>query len=302
MKAIPNSAAAQPDFHPPQFGEDELAIQPLPGGLGAEIDGVDLNRPFAGEIARRIEDAFVSHHLIVVREQRLTKERMGEFAALFGELEGNVFRTPDGSPLDAIHEISNLDAEGQPAENPYLKSNYHWHTDKAYLPIPALLTMLHAVELPQEGGDTQFADMTGAYEALSGDDKRRIADLEVVHSLQYMRESTGDRPPTDAERKAAPPITHPLVRTHPQTGAKSLFLGMYCSQVIGMADAESRALLDRLLAHATQPRFVYTHRWRPGDLVFWDNRCLLHRAVANYDMGKSRRVLQRLVVKGSAAP
>jgi len=242
------------------------------------------------------------HHLVVVRDQQLGRDRMREFAALFGEIEGNVFRNPDGSTLEAIHEISNLDAEGRPAENPYLKSNYHWHTDKAYLPVPALLTMLHALELPQRGGDTQFADMTSAYAALPVSDKRRIADLRVVHSLEYMRASTGDRPPTDAERHAAPPVTHPLVRTHPQTGEKSLFLGMYCSHVAGMPAAESRALLDRLLAHATEPRFVYAHRWQPGDLVFWDNRCLLHRAVANYDMGKSRRVLQRLVVRGDAAP
>ncbi|HKU87511.1 MAG TPA: TauD/TfdA family dioxygenase [Casimicrobiaceae bacterium] len=292
----------QPDVRSSPFQREKLAIRPLSGGLGAEVPGVDLRGSFAGEIAERIREAFLSHHLIVVRDQHLTSTRMGEFAMLFGELEGNVFRNPDGSTLGAIHEISNLDADGQPAENPYLKSNYHWHTDKAYLPIPALLTMLHAIELPQNGGDTQFADMTRAYDALSDDEKRRIADLRVVHSLEYMRASTGDRPPTEAERSAAPPVMHPLVRKHPQTGEKSLFLGMYCAYVVGMEPSEGRALLDRLLAHATQPRFVYTHRWQPGDLVFWDNRCLLHRAVANYDMGKSRRVLQRLVVKGDAAP
>ena len=310
MNALPNSADVQPDSHGSDFGESELAnrplsrplIRPFPGGLGAEIRGVDLNRPFTGAIGECIQDAFLLHHLVVVRDQELTKDRMGEFAALFGEIEGNVFRNPDGSTLAAIHEISNLDAEGRPAENSYVKSNYHWHTDKSYTPVPALLTMLHAIELPQSGGDTQFADMTSAYDALSDDDKRRIAGLFVVHSLQYMRESTGDRPPTDAERAAAPPVTHPLVRTHPQTGQKSLFLGMYCSHVVGLDASESRALLDRLLAHATQPRFMYTHRWQPGDLVFWDNRCLLHRAVANYDMDKSRRVLQRLVVRGNAAP
>lgn len=302
MKAIPKAAAAQPDVRPSPVEAGELTIRPLPGVLGGEIHGVDLRQPFAGEIAQRIADAFLTHHLVVVREQQLSKARMGEFATLFGEIEGNVFRNPDGTTLEAIHEISNLDAEGRPAGNPYLKSNYHWHTDKAYLPVPALLTMLHAIELPQGGGDTQFADMTRAYDALSDDDRRRIADLRVVHSLAYMRESTGDRPPTDAERASAPPVTHPLVRMHPQTGEKSLFLGMYCSQVVGMEPDEGRALLDRLLAHATRPRFVYTHGWQPGDLVFWDNRCLLHRAVANYDMGKSRRVLQRLVVKGDAAP
>jgi alpha-ketoglutarate-dependent taurine dioxygenase len=306
MNAIPKGAAVQPDSRASRPRGSELAIRPVigpfAGGLGAEIRGVDLNRPFAGEIAQRIRDAFLLRHLVVVRNQQLSKDRMGEFAALFGEIEGNVFRNPDGSTLEAIHEISNLDAEGRPAENPYLKSNYHWHTDKAYLPVPALLTMLHAIELPQSGGDTQFADMTSAYDALSNEDKLRIDRLRVVHSLEYMRESTGDRPPTDGERAAAPAVTHPLVRTHPQTGKKSLFLGMYCSHVVGMDAGESRALLDRLLAHATQPRFVYTHRWQPGDLVFWDNRCLLHRAVANYDMGKSRRVLQRLVVRGDAAP
>ena len=279
-----------------------LRIRPLAGEFGAEILSLDLNSPLADGVAQRLRDAFLLHHLIVVRDQRLTRARMGEFAELFGEIEGNVFRNPDGSTLEAIHEISNLDAEGRPAENPYLKSNYFWHTDKAYLPVPALLTMLHAIELPQSGGDTQFADMTGAYVALSGDDKHRIADLRVVHSLEYMRKSTGDRAPTDAERAAAPPVTHPLVRVHPQTGDRSLFLGMYCSHVVGMDTEESRVLLDRLLAHATQARFVYTHRWQPGDLVFWDNRCLLHRALANYDIGKNRRVLQRLVVRGEAAP
>jgi taurine dioxygenase len=302
MKAIPKAAVAQPEARSSPFAADELAIRPLPGGLGAEVRGVDLRGPFAGRIEQRMRDAFLLHHLIVVRDQQLTRKRMGEFGMLFGELEGNVFRNPDGTTLDLVHEISNLDADGQPAENPYLKSNYHWHTDKAYLPVPALLTMLHAVELPERGGDTQFADMTRAYDALPDDEKHAIAGLRVVHSLEYMRASTGDRPPAAAERAAAPPVTHPLVRTHPQTGAKSLFLGMYCSHVVGMEPGESRALLDRLLAHATQPRFVYTHRWWPGDLVFWDNRCLLHRAVANYDMRKSRRVLQRLVVKGDAAP
>jgi alpha-ketoglutarate-dependent taurine dioxygenase len=275
--------------------------RPLPGGLGAEIIGIDLRAAFDPAQVDDIRAAFLGHHLLVVRDQQLSKHRMGEFAALFGEIEGNVFRTPDGSTLEAIHEISNVDAQGRPAENPYLRSNYYWHSDKAYLPTPALLTMLHAVELPASGGDTQFADMTRAYAELGEDDKRRLGALRVVHSLEYMRTSTGDRPPSDAEKLAAPPVTHPLVRTHPETGERSLFLGMYCSHVVGMAPDESRALLDRLLAHATQPRFVYTHHWLPGDLVLWDNRCLLHRAVANYDMGSSRRVLQRLVVKGSAA-
>jgi taurine dioxygenase len=274
----------------------------LPGGCGGEIAGVDLRQPLSESLRADIVAAFLANHMLVFRGQQLSKEQMGEFAAVFGEVEGNVFRNPDGSTLEAIHQISNLDADGRPAENPYLKSNYYWHSDKAYLPLPALLTMLHAVELPPAGGDTQFADMTRAYSTLPEALKQRIATLRVVHSLEYMRTSTGDRPLTDDEMRAAPPVTHPLVRTHPQTGEKSLFLGMYCSHVIGLVPAESRALLDSLLAHATQEQYVYTHRWRPGDLIVWDNRCLLHRAVANYDMEATRRVLRRLVVKGTVAP
>jgi taurine dioxygenase len=274
----------------------------LDGGFGAEISGIDLRQPISESLREQILTAFAVHHLLIFRGQQLGKDRMGEIAAMFGEVEGNVFRNPDGSTLEAIHQISNLDAAGRPAENPYLKSNYFWHSDKAYLPVPALLTMLHAVELPPSGGDTQFADMIQAYASLSDEAKQQIAGLRVMHSLEYMRLSTGDRPPTDEERLAAPPVVHPLVRTHPETGEKSLFLGMYCSHVVGMDRAAGRALLDRLLAHATQQSFVYTQRWLPGDLVIWDNRCLLHRAVANYDMAANRRVLLRLVVKGSVAP
>ena len=302
MNAIPKASSAQPaDAH--RARSHALArVRPLAGDLGAEIVDIDLRSDFEPGDAECIRAAFVAHHVLVMRGQQLSRQRMGEFAALFGEVEANVFRKPDGSTLEAIHEISNLDARGNPAENPYLRSNYHWHTDKAYLPVPALLTMLHAIELPPSGGDTQFADMTRAHDALSDQEKSAIAGLRVVHSLEYMRRATGDRPPTAEEKRAAPPVTHPLVRTHPETGERSLFLGMYCSNVVGMAAGESRALLDRLLAHATQPRFVYTHRWQPGDLVLWDNRCLLHRAVANYDMRTTRRVLQRLVVKGRGAP
>ena len=287
---------------PPAQARPEGIAAALRGGFGAEISSIDLRQPVSESLQEEILTAFAVRHLLIFRRQQLGKDRMGDVAAMFGEVEGNVFRNPDGSTLEAIHQISNLDAAGRPAENPYLKSNYFWHTDKAYLPVPALLTMLHAVELPPSGGDTQFADMIDAYACLSDGIKRQISTLRAIHSLEYMRVSTDDRPLTAAERQAAPPVVHPLVRTHPETGEKSLFLGMYCSGIVGMDSAAGRALLDQLLAHATQDRFVYTHRWSPGDLVIWDNRCLLHRAVANYDMAANRRVLLRLVVKGTVAP
>jgi len=181
--------------------------------------------------------------------------------------------------------MSNLDAEGKPTFKFSRASNYHWHTDKPYNPAPPLLTTLYAVELPPVGGDTEFANMAQAHAALPQETKRRIAGLRVVF-----------RPAFDPSRGA---VDHPLVRTHPDTGAKSLYLGNHSTHIQGMSEAESAALLDALLKHATQRQFVYAHRWRVGDLIMWDNRCLLHRAVANYEVEKYRRVMHRSVVRGS---
>jgi alpha-ketoglutarate-dependent taurine dioxygenase len=276
------------------------AFAPLAAGLGAECAGFDLRVGLDAPARAAILAAFLRHRLLVFRAQSLSTDQMRGFAAAFGEVEGNIFRKPDGSTLEDVHLISNLGADGAPNEDSYIKSNYHWHTDKSYLPVPALMTMLLALELPPSGGDTQFADMTRAYAALEEETRASLAGLKAVHSFEYMRASTNDRPLTPAERAATPPVLHPLVRTHPETGEKSLYLGMYCSHVDGMAEVEGRALIRRLQAHATSAPFVYAHRWRPGDLVLWDNRCLLHRATMGFDAAKHRRVLQRAVVKGTA--
>jgi len=161
------------------------------------------------------------------------------------------------------------------------------------------MTMLHGVEIPPSGGDTQFADTEMAYAALSQERKDQIADLHVVHSWEAHRRNTGGVPPTEEEKRERPPVVHPLVRTHPETGKKTLYIGAHTSHIVEQPEAEGRALLDELLEHATQPQFVYTHQWRRGDVVMWDNRCLLHRALANYEMGKHKRVLNRTVVKGT---
>jgi len=277
----------------------QLTVSPMPGGLGASCTGIDLSQKIAARDRVALLDAFRTHHVLVIRDQHLDKARLADFAGIFGEVEGNIFRKTDGSLLEAVHEITNFGADGRPSADPYLKSNFNWHTDKAYQAVPSLLTMLLALELPPSGGDTQFADMTAAYDALSEATKAEIAGLKVVHSFEHMRVSTGDRPLTAAEREATPPVTHPLVRTHPDTGRKCLYIGMYCSHIEGMDATASRAMLDRLLAHATEPRFIYTHQWRPNDLVLWDNRCLVHRAVANYELERHRRVLMRVVVKGT---
>jgi alpha-ketoglutarate-dependent taurine dioxygenase len=179
--------------------------------------------------------------------------------------------------------MTNLDADGKPTIKHSPAANYHWHTDKPYRPAPPMLTTLYAVEAPERGGDTEFADTALAYDALPDATKRRIADLRVVF-----------RPAFDP---SLPAVDHPLARAHAETGRKTLYLGNHSTGIVGMPEATGTALLRELLQHATQPRFVYRHRWRAGDLVMWDNRCLLHRAVLDEHSGEHRRVMHRSLVR-----
>ena len=267
---------------------------------GAEVGGIDLSEPLTPPLKDAILAAFLTHHLLVFRDQRLTEDQQLALTLAFGEIEEHVARRPDGRRLPPVHTVHNLDERGKPTSRPDSVGNYYWHTDKSYHAEPSLMTMLHALELPADGGDTEFADAAAAYAALPADTKREIAPLRVVHSWEASRRHIGGPPATEEQKRERPPVTHPLVRTHPDTGAKSLYLGLHTSHVVGMPEDESRALLDRLLAHATRPEFVYVHRWRAGDLVLWDNRCLMHRALRNYAMETERRVLQRTVVRGTA--
>ncbi|HMD62763.1 MAG TPA: TauD/TfdA family dioxygenase, partial [Stellaceae bacterium] len=261
----------------------ELVVGPrLSAASGIAITGIDLAESLSPELEAQILQAFLDHHVVVFPGQVLTREQQYAFARNFGEVE------PSGQPgskrYQVAHVISNLDKDGNPVDRSSSPvSNYRWHTDKSYHAVPPALTMLYGVELPPKGGDTEFANAVAGYAALPEETKRRIAGLRVVFrwgaSGGQSIAAMGDRPPVD----------HPLVRTHPDTGHKALYLGNHASHILGMPEAEGAALLDQLLQHATQRRFVYAHRWRRGDLVMWDNRCLLHRAVANYETGKDRR-------------
>jgi alpha-ketoglutarate-dependent taurine dioxygenase len=268
-----------------------LAIgKALSTGGGAEITGVDLSQPLSGEARRHIYTALLDHQFLVFPGQTLSREQQYAFTARFGEVEHHGGGRP-GKRQDVAHVTANLDADGNPSDRFAKGANYRWHTDKPYYATPPALTTLYAVELPPEGGDTEFANTRLAYEALSDAMKRRIGGLRVVFQWE-----AGRRPGYYANE--LPPVDHPLVRTHPDTGRPALYLGNHAMRITGMDDAEGAALLDVLLAHATQPRFTYAHRWRQGDLVMWDNRCTLHRAVANYAMNRYRRIMHRNVVKG----
>lgn len=256
---------------------------------GVQVVDADLSRPLAPALKATILAAFRAHHVVVFPGQRLTREQQFAFSAQFGAIERH--RTPDAQEKrhGVAHVISNLDRSGNPVARSSPAANTHWHTDKPYNPAPPMATTLYAVEMPPEGGGTEFANTALAHAALPVETKRRIAGLRVVFVPLFE---------TDPARRVA--VDHPLVRTHPETGAKALYLGNHAMGIVGMSQAAGRALLDDLLAHATQPRFVLRYRWRPGELVLWDNRCLLHRATADFDMGRFRRILHRSVIRGTA--
>jgi taurine dioxygenase len=266
---------------------------------GIEIVGADLSHPVSAQFAALVRQALLDHHVAIVRDQVLSKERQYDFTLNFGEIEDHVARHSDGR-YAIVHSVTNLDPDGNPTDALDTRGNYFWHTDKSYHAVPSLMTMLHAVELPPVGGDTQFANMILAYRALPQAMKDRLAGLRAIHSWEASRLASGSRPASEAEKRERPPVSHPIVRTHPETGDKALYIGNHAGAVEGLGETEGKALLAELLAHATQPEFIYTHHWRPGDLVIWNNRALLHRALANYEMGRHRRVLHRTVVRGTA--
>ena len=283
------------DFCPPQ-------IKRLSEVGGVEMPPMDLSQPLKEDEKTFIHRLFIENHILVFKNQKLSKKKQATFTEQFGKLESHVGRLADGSKVSIVHTVSNLNSEGNPSYRPQTHGNYFWHTDKSYHVQPSLATLLHAIELPKKGGNTQFANIALAYEALSEDRKKDLAKLKVVHSWEANRRNTKNRPATEAEKRERPPVIHPLICRHPVTGRKVLYVGIHTSHIIGMPEVEGRILLDELTRFAGQERFIYTHKWQPGDLVMWDNRCLLHRANANYNMNSERRILHRSVIKGTDIP
>jgi taurine dioxygenase len=272
-----------------------FTLEPLSPLLGAAISGLDLRLPLDEQTQRAVYAAFVRFHVLCFRDQRLDPDQQIAFSEQFGTLERHMARNRGaGNPL--VHIVSNLNADGKPSGK---VGSTGWHSDKSFRPEPSLATILHAQIMPPEGGETCFASMIAAYDALPLGEKADLDDVRVVHSWELSRARLGLQA-TPEEIADAPPLTHPLVRTIPETGQKALFMGEHASHVEGRPMAEGRALLDALTAHAVEERFVYRHKWRAGDMLMWDNRCLLHRANSNFDAARFPRVLHRTCLRGSA--
>lgn len=284
---------------PAQTGST-LTIKALSANTGAECTGADLTKLKDGEWEKLLE-AYHRHSLLVVRGQKLPKVDQIAFSLRFGELEMPIRKDYVGKDFAALHVVSNIGVDGKPNNTKGLENpgNFFWHTDASYMKRPASTTLLYAIEIPAVGGDTNFANMHTAYDALPDETRMRIASLRAIHSWEQSRHNSGSRPASEEEKLRAPDVAHPLVRTHPDTGRKGLYLGNHTSHIEGMAVDEGKALLQQLLQHATQPQFVYRHRWQVGDIVVWDNRSLLHKASDDFDMNNSARVLHRTVVQGT---
>jgi taurine dioxygenase len=279
-----------------------LEIRPFDGPLGAEVLGLDLSRPLADEDFARIHQAHLAHHVLVFRDQRITPAEHVAFSRRFGPLQIHVLRNFQLAGQPEVLVVSNIQENGQPIG--LGDAGHFWHSDLSYKDKPSLGSLLHAQELPAEGGDTLFANQHAAYEALPQALQARIAPLKAEHSYLAKYEELRARSPwrprlTPAQIDEVRPVVHPVVRTHPETGRKALFVSEHFStRIAGLPEDESRALLAELFAHGTRAEFVYRHRWQPHDMVFWDNRSVLHLAAGT--PAHLRRKLYRTTVEGDA--
>jgi alpha-ketoglutarate-dependent 2,4-dichlorophenoxyacetate dioxygenase len=281
-----------------------IRVTPLHPFIGAEIVGVDLTRPVSDDVFAEIEAAFNRHAVLVFPDQPFTDEQQVEFSRRFGPLEVTPNYAGQKLRIRAdIADISNLDYKGRvlsanDSRRMFNLGNQLWHTDSSFKRVPAKCSLLSAREIPPAGGETEFADMRAAYDALPEERKRQLDGLMAEHSIYYSRSRIGFADFNDDISQKLPPVPQLLVRRHPATDRKNLYLASHASHVIGWPVEQGRALIDELIAFATQPRFVYSHRWRVGDLVMWDNRCTMHRG-RPYDE-TCRRVMHRTTVSDTA--
>lgn len=272
-------------------------VRPLGGTIGAEVSNVDLSRPLTDTQFAAIERAFAEHLVLVFRDQPLSDEQQLAFGRRFGELEGHINKPTRHEKHEKVQVFSNIKPDGTTlGVHPEL-GTLVWHTDKSYVATPSMATILRSPAIAREGGDTLFANCQAAYDDLDDATKRKIAGLKAVHSWKRSREKVGEKPATPEQIAAAPPVEHPVVRTHPVTGRKGIYAGSHSSHIAGMDFDEGVALLAELERFATQDKFIYRHKWRLDDVLMWDNRGTMH-CVTPYDAAKEKRAIHRVVVRG----
>jgi taurine dioxygenase len=280
-----------------------ISVSRLSSAIGAEVAGVSFTRPLEAETVDRLKHALAEHCVLLFRDTHITPEQHIAFSRYFGALEAHLlaeFSLP-GQP--EIFVVSNVKEGGKLKGAVY--AGQFWHSDLSYMKKPSLGSLLLCHEMPAVGGDTMWANMYLAYDTLSEPMKAFIGGLKAVHDYSHAYDTyfvkLPDRPPLTPEQRAkTPPVTHPMVRTHPGTGRKALYMNPgFTKGIAGMPEEESQPILDFLFRHSTRPEFTYRHKWRVHDMMFWDNRCSMHYALADYDFSV-RRHMHRTTIAGDA--
>jgi taurine dioxygenase len=253
-------------------------VIPTGGALGAEIRGLDLHHELSRQTVRELRSVFLTHCVLLFRDQQISEQDHVRFTGYFGNPEPHVREQPD-RPVAEIFVISNVEQDGKPI-GALGYDEIRFHSDLSYMQDSGAISILYAVEIPEAGGDTMWANCYAAYEALDDKLKRTIAGLKASH-----------RHPREQQNPLIPAL-HPLVRPHPETGRPVLYVSPdFIRHIDGFSEPDSADLIERLVAHATRPQFVWKHHWRPGDLIMWDNRCTMHRREP-FD-SRQRRVMKR---------
>jgi alpha-ketoglutarate-dependent 2,4-dichlorophenoxyacetate dioxygenase len=280
-----------------------ITVYPVTQGFAAEIDDVDLSGQTGPADLQAIKEAFAQYAVLIFPNQHLSQDQHLDFAKHFGPLETTIGVYRKDAPLrlrKELADVSNLNHDNEVwGKESRLRSfqlgNRLWHTDSSFKRLPARASLLYARSIPPIGGHTEFADERAAYDALPEEMKFRLNGLIAEHSIFNSRARLGFTNFNDEERREMPPVPQVVVRTIPESGRKSLYLASHAGRIFGMSEEEGRALIDQLIAHATQRQFIYTHRWRVNDLVMWDNRCTMHRGT-EFDDLRWKRDVQRATV------
>jgi alpha-ketoglutarate-dependent taurine dioxygenase len=281
-----------------------ITVRPLHPSLGAEIRGVDMARPLDRATFQEIHEAWMKHLVVVFPDQRITDEQHVVFTRNFGNPEIFHQKIIKSRRVPEIFRVSNVDDNNNlmPPTHPTVKQvslAQLWHTDSSYLTMPCVGSLLHGVEISRTGGETQFINMYQVYDELPPALKAAVEHRRARHDFENLHRLSDLRPMTEEERAAVPPVWQPMVRVHPVTGRKSLYISpIYNDAVEGLGDAEARRLIEDLTCFAAQPKYMYRHRWEPDDVLMWDNRCTVH-AVTPHDPSE-RRVMHRTTIVGDA--
>ena len=276
-----------------------FTVKPLHPVLGCAIGGITLEQAVSPALFAKVYEAFLEYQLILFHDVDLPPATQVAFARNFGEVQVHVLSDQYGTKdHPEIYLLSNLDKDGNPSGKHPDKGTLYWHTDGSWRECTGQATMMYSEIVPPVGGETEFADMYSAYDLLPAAIKAKIEDRRAVHNLDFSRTRRhGEDLLTDAQKAKVPPIAHPIVRTHPETGRKAIFLGDHAETIEGMDYDESRALIEEVNAMITPAERVYTHTWSPGQCIVWDNRCLLHRATG-FDEAHMKRVMRRCTING----